>query len=201
ISAIFIFYKIYEFIGRLNQQSLPDWFDHETLRVGPAKFEYANINLNHWFDGLAMIYKFEVINGELYFSNKFLRSQQYYSSIKGKMTEDEFGTRAPSKIRRLVSIIKTLLGIKIERPSCNVNILNINKKYLATSEVTRLIEFNKNNLDTISEFKFKDSIKGQFSCAHPQIDLKTGVQYNFVVDISRTCKYTLYKISKNQESR
>ncbi|APC91882.1 MULTISPECIES: carotenoid oxygenase family protein [Francisella] len=178
--------------------NLPDWFGGQILRVGPAKFEYGKVKLNHWFDGLAMLYSFESSKKDIYFSNKYLRSEQYFAANNGRMKYDEFGTMLPSKI---TSIIKTILGFKVEKPSCNVNIFSLSNRLLAATEATTLIEFSSNNLETLKEFRFNDKLKGQFSCAHPQLDPITQEQFNFVVDISRNCKYIIYKISKNSTKR
>ncbi|MED7789423.1 carotenoid oxygenase family protein [Francisella sp. 19X1-34] len=181
--------------------NLPDWFDGQVLRVGPAKFEYGNIKLNHWFDGLAMLYSFSSNSKDICFSNKYLESEQYFAAKKGRMKYDEFGTMVPSKLSKVAAIIKTILGLQTEKPSFNVNILNIKNKLLATSEVTTMLEFDRKNLQTLEEFKFVDGLKGQFSCAHPQFDPITKEQLNFAVDISKDCKYSLYKISKNSCDR
>ncbi|WP_268746255.1 carotenoid oxygenase family protein [Francisella philomiragia] len=172
--------------------NLPDWFDGKVLRVGPAKFEYGNVKLNHWFDGLAMLYSFRCNDREIYFSNRYLRSEQYLAATKGRIKFDEFGTIVPYKFARIRSLIKTILGVKVEKPSCNVNILKVKDSLLATSEVTTMIEFDKDDLQTLNEFRFGDKIKGQFSCAHPQFDPITKEQFNFVVDISKKCKARLY---------
>ncbi|WP_395167727.1 carotenoid oxygenase family protein [Francisella salimarina] len=190
-----------EHILRPELSNLPDWFSGQIIRVGPAKFEYGNIKLNHWFDGLAMLYSFTNSNKGICFSNKYLQSEQYLSAAKGRMRYDEFGTVLPYRFAKLVSIVKTMLGVKVEKPSCNVNILRLDDKLLATSEVTTMLEFNKNDLHTLKEFSFSDKMKGQFSCAHPQFDPVTKEQFNFVVDISKKCKYTIYKIAKNSSER
>ncbi|QWU99936.1 carotenoid oxygenase family protein [Francisella salimarina] len=190
-----------EHILRPELSNLPDWFSGQIIRVGPAKFEYGNIKLNHWFDGLAMLYSFTNSNKGICFSNKYLQSEQYLSATKGRMRYDEFGTVLPYRFAKLVSIVKTIFGGKVEKPSCNVNILRVDDKLLATSEVTTMLEFNKNDLHTLKEFSFSDKMKGQFSCAHPQLDPVTKEQFNFVVDISKKCKYTIYKIAKNTSER
>ncbi|QIW11092.1 carotenoid oxygenase family protein [Francisella sp. LA112445] len=181
--------------------NLPSWFSGQVLRVGPAKFEYGKIKLNHWFDGLAMLYSFNSNGKDICFSNKYLESEQYIAAKKGRMKYDEFGTMVPSKISKIAAVIKTILGLQTEKPSFNVNIISIKNKLLATSEVTTMLEFNRKDLKTLKEFKFVDGLKGQFSCAHPQFDPVTKEQFNFVVDISKDCKYSLYKVSKDSCER
>ncbi|WP_150467694.1 carotenoid oxygenase family protein [Francisella sp. SYW-9] len=181
--------------------NLPGWFSGQILRVGPAKFEYGKIKLNHWFDGLAMLYSFKNDSKGVHFSNKYLKSEQYLAAKKGRMKYDEFGTMVPSKFKKITAIIKTIFGLQTEKPSFNVNILNIKNKLLTTSEVTTMLEFDRKELKTLKEFKFTDGLKGQFSCAHPQFDPVTKEQFNFVVDISKDCKYSLYKVSKDSCER
>lgn len=62
--------------------NLPSWFSGQVLRVGPAKFEYGKIKLNHWFDGLAMLYSFNSNGKDICFSNKYLESEQYIAAKK-----------------------------------------------------------------------------------------------------------------------
>lgn len=190
-----------EYILKPDISKLPDWFSGQVLRVGPAKFEYGQIKLNHWFDGLAMLYSFQRHGKNIYFSNKYLESEQYFASKKGEMRYDEFGTMVPSKINKIAAILKTILGLKSDKPSFNVNILSFKNKLLATSEVATMLEFNKENLQTLEEFRFDDNLKGQFSCAHPQFDPTTKEQFNFVVNISKDCHYSLYKVSKGSSKR
>ena len=115
-----------QYLLKSEVSNLPDWFSGQILRVGPAKFEYDKIKLNHWFDGLAMLYSFQSNKKDIYFSNKYLRSEQYFAANKGRMKYDEFGTKLSSKTSRIISIIKTILGLKAEKTSCNINIFSIN---------------------------------------------------------------------------
>lgn len=59
--------NLLDYILKPEISNLPDWFDGKLLRVGPAKFEYGNIKLYHWFDGLAMLYSFGCNDKEIYF--------------------------------------------------------------------------------------------------------------------------------------
>jgi retinoid isomerohydrolase len=38
------------------------------LRLGPGKFDIGDFVMNHWFDGYAVIYKFDIHKGKVSFS-------------------------------------------------------------------------------------------------------------------------------------
>lgn len=41
--------------------TIPPWVSGTLVRNGPARFRLADKTLNHWFDGLAMLHKFDKI--------------------------------------------------------------------------------------------------------------------------------------------
>ena len=41
------------------ENNIPTWLNGSLIKVGPAQFTIGKTKVNHWFDGLAMLYKFE----------------------------------------------------------------------------------------------------------------------------------------------
>jgi carotenoid cleavage dioxygenase-like enzyme len=90
---------------------IPNWLNGSLVKVGPAQFTIGSTQVNHWFDGLAMLYKFDYSNGNITFSNAFIKSEQYQADINGQMQYDEFATKAPlNLLERLKNIFATLAG-------------------------------------------------------------------------------------------
>ena len=54
--------------------ALPRWLRGVLVRNGPALFEIGEQQLNHWFDGLAMLHAFAFGDGRVSYANRFLRS-------------------------------------------------------------------------------------------------------------------------------
>lgn len=182
--------------------NLPEWFSGKVLRVGPAKFNIGNQKLNHWFDGLAMVYKFEKIDNNIIFSNSFLKSPQYRANLKNKMLFDEFATTSPkNKLQKIFTSIKRILKISKERPSCNVNFMKAGKNLLAITEVTNTIKLDNDGISTLGEYSFNDDIKGQITCAHPQYDPDTKEQFNFAVSIGKDFEYSIFRMGNREEKR
>lgn len=75
------------------QGQLPDWLTGSLLRTGPAKFEVGIESYRHWFDGLAMLYRFSFQNNQVVYSNRFLNSKAYQEALAtGRISRIEFGT-------------------------------------------------------------------------------------------------------------
>jgi carotenoid cleavage dioxygenase-like enzyme len=58
---------------------VPDWLIGTLIRNGPAKFEAGSKEIYHWFDGLAMLHAFTFQNGQITYSNRFLRSKPFHT--------------------------------------------------------------------------------------------------------------------------
>ena len=71
--------------------SIPDWLSGTLIRNGPALFEAGDRRVNHWFDGLAMLRRYAFDDGDLSYSNRFLRTEAYADAQAGRLT-GQFGT-------------------------------------------------------------------------------------------------------------
>jgi carotenoid 9,10(9',10')-cleavage dioxygenase 1 len=56
---------------------LPSQFDGVFLRVGPNPISHHDSRRYHWFDGHGMIHSVRVLNGSIYYSNKWLETPRY----------------------------------------------------------------------------------------------------------------------------
>ena len=51
---------------------IPNWVTGSFIRVGPGKFEWGKTEAGHLFDGDAIAHKFDICDGKVMFSSKFL---------------------------------------------------------------------------------------------------------------------------------
>lgn len=75
--------------------SLPEWLTGTLVRNGPGKFETDDGSLEHWFDGLALLRRFEIdgATDSVRFSARFLRSGEYnHVRQAGSLKTGQFGT-------------------------------------------------------------------------------------------------------------
>lgn len=174
---------------------LPDWLRGSLICNGPAQFEVGNTAFTHWFDGFAMLKKFDFNEGKISFQNRFLHSQQYLRSNALKaLNQNEFGTYADG------TWFKTTLNKIISHKEIplydngNVNIARIGNDFIAMTETTGFNKFNPRNLESMGTFQFSDNIEGQMTLAHPQLDVNTGEIFNINIQIGKTCIYHVYKV-------
>jgi carotenoid cleavage dioxygenase-like enzyme len=150
------------------QGKLPDWIDGRLIRIGPAKFEVGNEKLNHWFDGLGMLYGFKFENQTLTYSNKYVRSKAYHANRRIKYRE--FATNPKGNF---LSLLSYLVSPRIT-DNTNVNVGKVGNSYVSMTEVPSLFEFNAEDLSTKGTLRFQDRIPADYTTAHPHHDPFTG---------------------------
>lgn len=184
--------------------TIPDSLFGQLIRVGPAKFQIGTQKVNHWFDGLSMLYKFEFKHNQVFFSNSFLKSPQYLANLEGKMICDEFGTKAKINfLKRIFNVASVMIGAKQNlTANCNVNTTKIANNFIAMTETTTQIKFNPDSLNSGGFFKYDDNLEGDITTAHPMFDQITKEQFNFCVKISPLKnQYIIYKTLANSSTR
>lgn len=189
-------------LDKLNiEGDIPKWLSGSFVSNGPAQFEVGATNFNHWFDGFAMLKKFDFSDGSVKFQNKFLHSREYLESIKlGKLSVNEFATNANSSyFGRLQSAIKNLIKSDYH-DNCVVNTTCVFKNHIAMTETNDIISFDIQNLNTIGKFNFPDKIPGHFTLAHPHFDTNNEL-INISIEIGRLNKYHIYKIDPINKTR
>ena len=89
--------------------SVPDWLTGSLYRNGPGRYEYGNKKYKHLFDGHACVQKFEIKEGKVFFSNKFLQTEAYKKSLAASRLYPVFGTTdvCSTLFERLKSVFQT----------------------------------------------------------------------------------------------
>ena len=176
----------------------PDWLTGSLLRAGPAKFEVGEHQIEHWFDGFAMLHKFSFTHGKVSYANKFLQTNFYRNALKqGSVKTRGFATD-PCK-----SIFKrfTSLFSPNSYDNGNVNVTLLANKFLALTETPLAVEFDANTLETFGIFDFHDAIGTHTTTAHPHIDFTTGESFNYSLSFGRNSLYQIYRIPRNSSER
>jgi carotenoid cleavage dioxygenase-like enzyme len=181
---------------------VPDWLKGSFISIGPAQFEVGKTHFTHWFDGFSMLKKFTFNAGKVHFQNRFLCSEQYVkSNAEKKLYFDEFGTYArASWLGNLLHSLKFLVS-KEQYDNCNVNTTKINNQLVAMTETSRILNFDRDDLNTLGDFKFTDNLRGQMSLAHPHLDAAAGEIINILTEVGSNIKYHIYKIARGSNER
>lgn len=181
---------------------IPSWLCGYFISNGPGQFEVGLTHFKHWFDGFAMLKKFEFNEGSVHFQNRFLQSTEYTQSTKiSKLSDNEFGTYAnASLLGRIKTSLQGLIrGSKHDNGVVNTSYLD--NDFVAMTESKDLVTFNIKDLSTQGEFKFLDNIPCHVTTAHPHFDINSKEYINVAIELGKTSKYHIYKVEQGSRVR
>ena len=175
---------------------LPGWLTGSLLRNGPGAFSFPGGSaVDHWFDGLAMVYRFTFDPGNragggdvgsadaVHYRNRFLRSDAYEAATSGEF-EGGFATGETT--------LRSRLSTFLAEPYDNANIVaeRIGGEYVALTESPRGVGFDPNTLETTGHVdRDGDAPSGQLSCAHFKRDPATGALVTVDTEFGRASRY------------
>ena len=67
--------------GQLNGH-VPTWLKGELMMNGPGKFYFGQDIFQHLFDGSALVQKFSIEKGQVYYQCRFLRTKSFLENLK-----------------------------------------------------------------------------------------------------------------------
>ncbi len=177
--------------------SVPEWLSGTLVRNGPGRFD-ADGGVNHWFDGLAMLRRYSFGDGEIEYTNRFLRSEAYDRAEAGESTR-QFGTGA-SGLAELRQWIRAL-GPPEPTDNANVHLARLGDRFVAQTEVPRWIEFDPHTLETVGEFTFDDDVSTQMATAHFVVDDYHEESIGYGLSFGRTTEYHVYRVPHGSDQR
>ena len=178
--------------------TIPDWLSGTLIRNGPGRFEAGEQRVNHWFDGLAMLRRYAFADGQLRYSNRFLRTEAYEEAMDGRLT-GQFGTDTRGWRRVLDTI--TSLGLPDPTDNANVHVARIDGEYVALTEAPRRVAFDPATLATRGEFAFDDDLSEHITAAHLVDDPHRQELVGFATQFGRTPQYHLYRVPYGRRER
>src|SRR4051812_41374156 len=176
------------------QGELPSWLTGTLLRNGPARWEFDNVKLNHWFDGMAMLHSFDFSNGRVRYMNRFVKSQAYRSlDEKGEIAFSEFAT---DPCRTRFKRIATMFSPKLtDNP--NVNVIKLGDHFMAMTETAMPLEFDPASLDVVGVAY--DVPGGQMALAHPHADRANGDMINLAGKLGPASSQSFFRLKANEK--
>lgn len=177
--------------------TIPGWLDGALIRNGPARFDAGGERFRHWFDGLAMLRRFEFAEGGVRYTNRFLRTQAYADAVdENSLGSPQFGT-TPSGY--LASMLSSLVPSPTD--NTNVNVMRAGDAFVALTETPRYTAFDPETLETLGEWDFDDDISAHLACAHPVVDPRTGHTLNLGTRFGLTHEYRVTSLPPDSQTR
>jgi len=169
--------------------TLPSWLQGSLIRTGPAKFEFGEQQMNHWFDGFAMLHRFSLADGKVSYANRFLETKAYRAAQeKGKIVYSEFAT---DPCRSLFARVVSMFSPKIS-DNANVNLTKLGERYIAMTETPLPVEFD---LETLEAAGVAYEAPGILTTAHPHLDRATGGMLNYAAKLGPRSGYRFFHLA------
>ncbi|XP_034539680.1 beta,beta-carotene 9',10'-oxygenase-like isoform X2 [Notolabrus celidotus] len=177
------------------QGSIPSWINGNLLRNGPGKFEFGNTHFNHWFDGMAMLHQFKIVNGQVTYMSRFLQSDAFKKNTEGdRIVMSEFGTLAmPDPCKNFFQRFLSRFVMIEPTDNASVNFVKYKGDYYVSTETNFMHKVNPENLETLEKVDWSKFIAVNGATAHPHFD-PDGTTYN--MGNSYGSKGALYNIIK-----
>ncbi|KAI4875518.1 hypothetical protein NFI96_009699 [Prochilodus magdalenae] len=201
--------------------TIPTWIQGSLLRNGPGKFEFGNQHYNHWFDGMALMHRFQIMDGQVSYRSRFLRSDSYkQNSERDRIMVSEFGTVGfPDPCKNIFQRFLSRFEIK-PTDNASVNFVNFKGDYYASTETNFMHKVDLETLESKQKARASyniirvppsketpdDTLKGaKVLCSITPTD-KTRPSYyhsfamseNYVVFIEQSIKMDLLKIATSK---
>jgi beta,beta-carotene 9',10'-dioxygenase len=167
---------------------VPDWLSGTLLRTAPARFEVGKTALTHWFDGHAMLHRFEIDGGKITYSSRYLESDAAQeASEAGELARGEYGTDPE---RGILSRLTSLVHAAKLTDNCNVNVVARGDLVLALTETPQRLSFDPATLHVEHHIDDAADIGGQIATAHPHHDWARSTIYSTLLDlgVKSACK-------------
>jgi len=169
---------------------IPDWLEGSLIRNGPGIVQ-VDKPMRHWFDGLAMLHKFNIKKGKVAYRSKFIDCEAYRSAKEtGKITYSDFAT---DPCRSLFAKVQTVFDSNPKiTDSAKVNVGKVGDKTMALGEPLMQIQIDPDTLESLGVFNFDKNPRSRMTTAHPQTEGKNA--YNLVVEYGPINYYSIYSM-------
>ncbi|XGW14878.1 hypothetical protein V3C99_000842 [Haemonchus contortus] len=142
--------------------SIPSWLHGTMVRNGPGMFKIGDTEYKHWFDGMAYIQRYHFEDGKMYYSSRYLESEDYKRNMKAnRIICSSFGTvEFPDPCKTL---FQRLFSYFIPEKRCidntSVAFVTAGDGVYALTESPKLVRIDLDSLDCLDEVDIREHAK------------------------------------------
>jgi beta,beta-carotene 9',10'-dioxygenase len=173
--------------------TIPAWLQGELVRTGPAKFEVGDRTVNHWFDGLALLHRFEIDGGKVTYASRFLEGKAYEAARdRDEISYSEFAT---DPCRTLFGRVMAMFSPSLS-DNGNVNLVKLGERWLAMTETPIPVEFDGETLATAG---VAYEVPGMLTTAHPHLERADGGVLNYAAKLGPRNAYRFFHLAPDAD--
>ncbi|MFO0607521.1 MAG: carotenoid oxygenase family protein [Polyangiales bacterium] len=166
-----------ELAGRVTGE-LPGWLRGRLVRTAPARFRSGAWEAAHWFDGLGMLYAFELGEGGARLVHRDLDSETARATAAGR--RDIAGFATPMKRSLWARLLQPIPSVP---DNTNVNVVPRGDGFAALTETSRQLRVDAATLAVTGEHRWGDALGPLSGTAHPVFDRGRRVWVDVCTDL------------------
>jgi carotenoid cleavage dioxygenase-like enzyme len=151
--------------------SIPEWVNGALFRNGPGRYRFGDKVYRHTFDGMATVNKFQISNGQVYFSNRLLNTEMYKKAAESNNLPKMFGT--PDLCSTLFDRFKAVYKPNETEGNDNVNVNVVpfgSDQLYALTEERMIVRIDPNDLSIVNTENIREFLPTATAIAHPHVD-------------------------------
>lgn len=185
----------------------PAWLGGTLVRNGPALFELPRQSLRHWFDGQAMLHAFALADGQVRYTNRFVRGRAWHANAQaGRLRYREFATDPCHALFARVRALFDPTGPGGVTDNACIGVARLGRWYAALTEGALPIAFDPTTLQAAGVVDWagapaRPGAAGpRLTTAHPHARAD-GTLVNFSVRFGRRCAYEVFVADPRRGTR
>ncbi|RXG54508.1 Carotenoid isomerooxygenase [Armadillidium vulgare] len=173
-------HPVEEPISGIQTGVIPTWLNGSLIRNGPGRIQVGNDTYNHLFDGSALLHRFHFKDGEVKYSNKFLKSSSYLRDTEAqRIVVNYFGTRAhPDPCKTILQNIASRFSFEEHfTDNAQISVYPYGDGLYALTETPYIFRIDPDSLETREKIDMTKYLTIFSHTAHPHVD-DDGCVYN-----------------------
>eukprot|EP00172_Hildenbrandia_rubra_P003255 Plantae.Rhodophyta-Hildenbrandia_rubra.ctg49697.p1 GENE.Plantae.Rhodophyta-Hildenbrandia_rubra.ctg49697~~Plantae.Rhodophyta-Hildenbrandia_rubra.ctg49697.p1 ORF type:complete len:515 (+),score=93.30 Plantae.Rhodophyta-Hildenbrandia_rubra.ctg49697:389-1933(+) len=184
---------------------IPSWINGVLYRTGPGVYEVGETKIQHWFDGLGCVYRFEIEDGKVKYRSELVNEGMKAMGSRGDgvwfgqdICKGVFG--------KVMGMWKTGTG-GLDQSNIGVTVGGFpGKELVVRTDSDVCLEIDGKDLKEKERFTYemlnsgkKGELIGDMAAAHAQYDVGKGELWNFTLKLGPPPGgvYKMFKVTKN----
>ncbi|KAK5649164.1 hypothetical protein RI129_004056 [Pyrocoelia pectoralis] len=175
--------------------TIPKWLNGTLIRNGPGLFEINKSTVSHWFDGMALLHRFEINDGVVTYQCRFIQSDVYKKNTSAnRIVVTDFGTVAvPDPCGTIFHRISSKFSFKREvNDNTVITVYPFGDEIYTITETGVMYKVGKKNMETKTKVDFTKSLGIVTHSAHPHITEDGSMFDKACIVANIPARWTLY---------
>jgi carotenoid cleavage dioxygenase-like enzyme len=166
----------------------PEWLEGTFISNGPGQFEVGGTHLEHWFDALAMLRGIRIEDGQVRYTNRFLRSDDFRAA-RDHQTVRRPQPGTPADGSTFSRLRDALAGNFPDNAA--IGLTRLGDTIYAVTESPTGFAVDPETLETVGKRDLAAGLDSDITLGHTHV--VDDVQWGLAASYGNECSYTLFR--------